>query len=226
MRIGGDAGRALVVAAASACALAATPALATPEQGPLTSAMRAGAATSADIRQAAQWVVDAGDNRGRPFAIVDKRAAQLVVFEADGRLAGAASALLGSASGDDAAPGLGALDPADIPPADRTTPAGRFASEPGRNLEGEAVVWFDYDAGLAIHRLRPGRSQKPRERSLASASPDDNRVSLGCVVVAPAFFDAVVQPLLGRRHGVVYVLPESRPVAEVFSGYRVVMGSR
>jgi len=33
-----------------------------------------------------------------------------------------------------------------------------------------------------------------------------------------SFFDAVVQPLLGRDDGVVYVLPEMRPVHEAFGG--------
>ena len=33
----------------------------------------------------------------------------------------------------------------------------------------------------------------------------------GCVVVPVAFYQAVVQPLLGSQRGVVYVLPEHRP---------------
>ncbi len=213
--------RIVTAAAAALCVLAGLPAIAAPSAAPPAAQVSlegASVPASADARQVAHWIVDSGDNRGRPFAIVDKRAAQLVVFEPGGRIVGAASALLGSAIGDDAMPGLGALDPADIAPADRTTPAGRFASEPGRNLDGEAVIWFDYDAGLAIHRVRPGNAQQPREQRLSSASTEDNRVSLGCVIVAPAFFDAVVQPLLGRGDGVVYVLSEMRPVHEAFGG--------
>lgn len=171
---------------------------------------------SADARYAAQWIVDADDHRGLPFAIVDKKAARLFVFGPRGRLVGAAPALVGSASGDHATPGTGQLEPARIPLAERTTPAGRFASEPGRNLGGEAVVWVDYDAGLAIHRVRPDAAEAQREQRLASATPDDNRASLGCIVVMPAFYDGVVTPWLGAGRGVVYVLPESRPVAEMF----------
>jgi hypothetical protein len=114
-------------------------------------------------------------------------------------------------------PGIGDRPVSQIRPFERTTPAGRFDSVPGRNLTGESVVWVDYDTGIAIHRLRPGASEVGRARSLASATPDDNRQSYGCVVVPPAFFDAVVQPVLGRTHGVVYVMPDEQPVQAMFA---------
>ncbi len=106
-------------------------------------------------------------------------------------------------------------------PAERTTPAGRFASEPGRNLSGEHVVWVEYDSGFAIHRVRPGAGYERRLQRLASATPADNRASLGCVVVGPTFYDEVVAPALGQQRGVVYVLPETRPVASLFGDTRV-----
>ena len=152
--------------------------------------------------------VDGGDARGRPFAIVDKQQARLLVFAADGQLLGAAPALLGLAVGDHAVPGLGRRA-GKIAPHERTTPAGRFESEPGRNHLGEAIVWIDYDASLAIHRLRRAAAQERRAQRLASPSPADNRISLGCIIVDPGFYDAVVAPTLGRQRGVVYVLPES-----------------
>lgn len=145
--------------------------------------------------------------QGRPYAVVDKAAATLDVYFADGRLAGSAPALLGLARGDDALPGVGRLKV--IPPAARTTPAGRYASEPGRNSHGEAIVWLDYEARLAIHRLRPAPAAERRPERLASATPQDNRITLGCVVVDGAFYDAVVAPLLGRQRGTVLVLPEA-----------------
>lgn len=175
-------------------------------------------ALTADAQYVVDWALQSGDTRQQPFAVVDKRAARIYVFDADGRLAGAANALLGLAPGDHSVPGVGNGDVNRIPEADRTTPAGRFNTQPGRNLTGEAIVWFDYEAALAIHRVRPGASQARRMDNLASATPKDNRVSLGCVVVAPAFYDAVVQPLLGQRRGVVYVLPETQPVSALFGG--------
>jgi len=112
------------------------------------------------------------------------------------------------------------LPPSRIPVADRTTPAGRFASEPGRNLAGEDVVWVDYDAGIAIHRLRPAAAHQARPERMASAGADDNRISAGCVVVPVAFYEEKVKPVLGRQRGVVYVLPEMRSVREMFASPR------
>ena len=171
---------------------------------------------SAEARHVAQWVIDSGDNRGAPFAIVDKKGASFFLFDAAGRLLGATPALLGLAPGDHSVPGVGERDPSTLLPAERTTPAGRFESEPGRNHTGEPIVWFDYDAALAIHRLRPGKTQAGRLRKLASPAPADRRASLGCVVVPVAFYESVVGPTLGRERGVVYVLPETRPTLELF----------
>jgi hypothetical protein len=175
-------------------------------------------AASGDSRLVVAWIVGAADNRSRPFAIVDKKEARLLVFTARGRLVGATPVLLGVAIGDDAVPGLGDMPPARIPMAARTTPAGRFATEPGHNLDGEAVVWFDYDAGLAIHRLRPNAAQAARHRRLAATDPAAHRVSAGCVVVPVAFYESVVARWLGRGHGVLYVLPETRAVQDTFAG--------
>jgi hypothetical protein len=41
-----------------------------------------------------------------------------------------------------------------------------------------------------------------------------------------AFYETVVEPLLGRRRGVVYVLPESGPVQAMFAGTRFAALSR
>lgn len=166
------------------------------------------------------WVLASNDHQGRPFVIVDKKAARLQVHAADGRLLGEASALLGLAPGDVGLPDVGRIEPGLLPPAARITPAGRFEAEPGRNLTGEAIVWIDYDARLAIHRLRPAQPQQRRAQRLASTSPHDNRISLGCIVVSGAFFDEVVAPTLGRQRSTVYVLPEHLPLAVVFAALR------
>ncbi len=168
-----------------------------------------GEPASPAVREWARESFAAGDTGGRSFAIVDKRDARLYVFAPDGRLAGSAPALLGLATGDRATLGPAWRAGDRLAPAERVTPAGRFVSEPGHNARGEAIVWIDYGAALAIHRLRPAPPAERRAERLASATPDDNRISLGCVVVAGAFFDAVVAPWLGRGHGIVYVLPET-----------------
>lgn len=179
---------------------------------PLASTLLARQSASLDAHQALQWVLDHRDHQGRPFAIVDKKEARIFVFDAQARLAGVTPALLGLAPGDHAIPGVGRKKLSDILPFERTTPAGRFASEPGRNLNGEAVVWIDYDAGLAIHRLRPVAASQRRPERLGSVTPDDNRISLGCVIVSVDFYQHIIAPTLGAQPGVVYVLPETLPV--------------
>jgi hypothetical protein len=172
---------------------------------------------SRDARYVAAWAMESADHHGLPFAVIDKKDARVYVFDGSGRLSGATPALLGQALGDLSLPGVGEHTQAgEVPLHERTTPAGRFVSAPGRNLSGEHVVWVDYAAAFAIHRLRAGASLRAREARLASATPEDNRASLGCVIVPAAFYDTVVQPMLGRSRAVVYVLPEMRPVREVF----------
>jgi hypothetical protein len=178
---------------------------------------------SREARLVMRWVREAGDAQGQPFAVVDKKAAQIFVFDRHGRLAGSAPALIGQAFGDGTAPGVGDMPPASIPVSLRTTPAGRFASQPGHNLKGEAVVWVDYAAAVAIHRLRPAAPAERRPQRLASPSPDDNRISLGCVVVDELFYDAVIAPILGRERGIVYVLPEQTDVGRWLAAYALAL---
>ena len=179
----------------------------------------AGGATSditPELRLVAHWVLDTHDNQGRPFAIVDKKAAQVRVYAADGHLLGSSAALLGLATGDKATPDIARRTPASLKPFERTTPAGRYETQPGRNLHGEDIVWLDYAASLALHRLRPAPAAEHRAERLASPAASDNRISLGCVVVPVAFYERVVAPVLGRERAVVYILPEDEPVRGYF----------
>jgi hypothetical protein len=177
---------------------------------------RAQEAESSAVQTLVRWATVDGDARGRPFAVVDKPSARIHVFAADGRLISSAPTLLGSALGDRSAAGVGERVLTGIPAEQRTTPAGRFPSEPGRNLQGEAVVWVDYDAAIAVHRLRPGPAAERRPQRLSSATVADNRITLGCIVVDPGFYDEVIAPLLGRQRGIVYVLPDSGDWRVVF----------
>ena len=172
---------------------------------------------SDDARYVEHWIHEKRDDHGRPFVIVDKKAARIYVFGAGGTLVGMSRTILGQSRGDTPVPGAGLKNPADLLPDERKTPAGRFESQPGLNLHGEPVVWVDYDTGIAIHRVRPGISQMRRETSLASEDPNNKRLSLGCVVVPEQFFLSVVLPTLGHVHGTVYVLPEDGPVQSMFN---------
>lgn len=163
------------------------------------------------------WVLASHDAGGKPFAIVDKRAARLYVFTADGRLAGHTPALLGSAPGDRIVPGVGERTQLGrLRPEDKTTPAGRFEASAGENAKGEHVVWVDYDSAFAIHRLRPGFAYQTRASRLATSQAAGKRLSWGCVVVPVAFYTQVVDRVLGQGRSVVYVMPEQGPLQAVF----------
>lgn len=168
----------------------------------------ASGAAQGDAQRLALAAVAAKDNRSGPFAVVDKQLARVFVFQGDGALLGSSPVLLGLAHGDASVPGIGDRKMAEIRPDERTTPAGRFASEPGRNLTGEDIVWIDYDAAVSMHRVRPNVKAERRLERLATPTPDDNRITFGCINVPAAFYDSYVKPALGNRQGVVYVLPE------------------
>ncbi|MBL0419889.1 L,D-transpeptidase [Ramlibacter sp. AW1] len=164
---------------------------------------------SGDARELATWVVRSGDAAGRPYAIVDKKSARIHLFDARHQLVASSDVLLGQTVGDHTVEGVGQrTQEGRVGLHERTTPAGRFEIRPGRNDKGEHVLWLDYEAAFAIHRLRPGARLDQRLARLASPSPRDNRDTLGCVVVPVAFYLDQVQPLLSRR-SVVYVLPEA-----------------
>lgn len=175
---------------------------------------------SSEAREMANWVMDSRDHHGMPFVIVDKPHVRVFVFKPDGTLDGAAPALLGSAVGDDSVPGIGEREMSAILPHERTTPAGRFVSQPGTNSFGEDIVWVDYEAAVSMHRVRAKEPSERRLQRLASATLDDNRISFGCINLPVAFYEEVVKPALGSQRGVVYVLPETRPVRAVFQDFK------
>jgi hypothetical protein len=171
---------------------------------------------SADARQVADWIVSSADSGGLPFVIVDKKNASVFVFDAGGRIRGAAPALLGVARGDHTVPGIGERAYAEMPPKDRTTPAGRFVAELGMSLRGEDVLWVDYESAVSLHRVVTTTPKERRLERLATPTSLDNRISYGCINVPAQFYESVVRPTFSGTEGIVYVLPETRPVGEFF----------
>jgi len=164
----------------------------------------------------ADWVADSRDNRGMPFAIVDKVDAKVFVFDAYGRLRGAAPVLLGLARGDYAVSGIGNRKLADIRPDERTTPAGRFVAYLGYNAKRKDVLWVDFNNAVSLHRVITNNPVERRLERLATASPADKRISYGCINVPAVFFDTVVKPSFTRTYGIVYVLPDTQSIGEIF----------
>jgi hypothetical protein len=170
----------------------------------------------ADMATLLRWIANTGNHGTHGFAVVDKRAARLWVFDQHMTQVGDAPVLLGLARGDDSVPGIGERPLHDIQDHERTTPAGRFVLEPGRNLSGEDILWVDYTAAVSLHRVRPKVAAERRLQRLASATANDNRISYGCINVPTAFYDRVVLRTLGRG-AVIYILPEVRSMTTVFS---------
>lgn len=168
------------------------------------------------VSEVAAWVRETADNQGLPFLIIDKVSARVLAFDAQGRQLGATPALMGLARGDISPPGIGRRPLSAIGPADRITPAGRFLASIGENLGGKSVLWIDYDSALSLHPVVTTRAADRRLERLATAAPDDNRISFGCVNVPAEFYDKVVHPAFKGTVGVVYILPESRSLAQVF----------
>lgn len=161
-------------------------------------------------RETADWVVASRDHRNMPFAIVDKVNATVYVFSVGGQLKGAAPVLLGMGKGDDVAPGIRDMPMSRIPPADRTTPAGRFLTAMGRNSRGKEILWLDYKNAISMHPVITSLPKQRRPQRLASPTPLDNRISYGCINVPPEFFTDVIHRLFSGTAGVVYVMPEAR----------------
>ncbi|MFC5497732.1 L,D-transpeptidase [Caenimonas terrae] len=168
-----------------------------------------------DAACALQWVTARRDNRDRAFAIVDKKEGKIYVFDRKGRLAGTSPALVGKSSGDMDEPGVGHLEVSQLTTEQRKTPAGRFNSLPAADHAAE-IIWFDYDAGLAIHQLASDSTYVPRMSRLRSPDPAGRRITAGCVAVPVEFFAKIVRPVLGARAGVVYVLPDTLPINDFF----------
>jgi hypothetical protein len=174
-----------------------------------------GQEVSATVIELAGWVVATKDSQGYPFAVIDKAAAQILVFDGDGRLRGAAPGLFGSAIGDHSAPGIAGLALREIPGRDRTTPAGRFVGGFGPSTDAGRVLWVDYDSAVSMHPTATGVPAERRAERLASPTPDDNRVTHGCINVSPEFYEQIIRPMF-ERGGVFYVLPDTMPLETLF----------
>jgi hypothetical protein len=146
------------------------------------------------VRTIADWIAATNDAADGPFVVVDKTYARLHVFDADARLVDSTPILLGGARGDDTVPGIGSRPIELVRPDERTTPAGRFVGQRGRNARGEDVVWVDYDSGVSMHRVLTTDPSERRLERLATPTHLDNRISWGCINVPVGFYEARLRP--------------------------------
>jgi len=168
------------------------------------------------------WIAAAHDNGKLPYIVIDKQAAELFLFDADGNALGETPVLIGIGVGDDSSPGVGNKKSlAEIGPAERTTPAGRFIAKFGKAFGHERVLWVDYADSVALHAVITTNPKEHRVQRLLTPTPDDNRISFGCINVGTRFYTAQIRPLFQKSGGVVYILPDTKALEDVFPNVRL-----
>ena len=187
---------------------------------PVAAAVSAAPWPSDTVIQLTRWVVASGDNGGLPFMVIDKPAAAVFVFDSQTQFVGATPALVGSAVGDESDPGVGDRELSAIAPDKRTTPAGRFVAGFGPAYGRKQVLWVDFSTAVSMHPVITGNKKERRLERLKSPTPDDNRITYGCINVPAEFYANVVSPIFKGTKGIVYILPETKAVGEVFLAYR------
>jgi hypothetical protein len=177
-------------------------------------------AQTGSVDRILNWVNASGDNHGLPFIIIDKTASEVFVFDAAGAFVADAPALLGSAIGDDSAPGIGDRELSNIPVGQRTTPAGRFVAKLGTASGHEKVLWVDFTTAVSLHAVITGNKKEKRLQRLQSPTPQDNRITYGCINVPAAFYNKVIQDVFRGTIGIVYIIPETKSLSEVFASFQ------
>jgi len=167
------------------------------------------------------WISAEHDNGSMPYIIIDKQNASLMLFKANGEPVGQTPVLIGVGVGDDSSPGVGAKNLSEIGPAERTTPAGRFVAKFGKAFGHTRVLWVDYANSVALHAVITTNKKEHRVARLLSPTPDDNRISFGCINVGTSFYTKHVRALFQKAGGVVYILPDTKPLDDVFPRVRL-----
>ncbi|HIB7356620.1 TPA: LPD38 domain-containing protein [Escherichia coli] len=151
------------------------------------------------------WVQETKDNQGQKYIIADKVAGELYIMDSRDNVLVTMPALYGSRKGDAAVPGQ--------------TPAGIFMLQQrhdvGASLGGDVQQFAEHTDGSiwAIHRVLTANPKQMREARLKSATAADNRISLGCINVPADMYDKYLK---NGFQGKLYVIPEQKPLGEVF----------
>lgn len=179
-------------------------------------------APSPDEQRVAAWIAASGDNHALPFAVIDKTSASFILYDGRAKPIAQVPVLIGIAPGDDATPGVGSKTLGEIGPAEKTTPAGRFLAKFGYAAGRQKVLWVDYTNSVAIHPIpQDAAKREMRRERLLSPEPEDNRITFGCINVPRAFYGSALRPLFQKKGGYVYILPDTKPLEDVFPRLRV-----
>jgi hypothetical protein len=172
------------------------------------------------------YIQQVADNRMRanpnkPIAIVDKQMGLTYVIDANGVLAGKSASLTGKTKGDvrsEAAKKTANVE--SIAEKDKVTEAGMFdASVKNVPHYGNVITLQIFDNySIAMHPTYLGAPAEQRQARLESATPEDNRISFGCINVPNEFMQNVVFKVIpkGVKSFPIVVIPESKSIQEFF----------
>jgi hypothetical protein len=173
-----------------------------------------------DAARLVEWIAISGDNGELPYIVIDKRSAAMLLYDGEGKLIGETPVLIGIGEGDESTPGIGGKSLSDIEPAERTTPAGRFASRLGRAPGWNSVLWVDYSTSVALHAVAKDNKKERRPQRLETPTIEDNRITFGCINIDTSFYLEKVKPTFDKG-GMVYILPDTKSLDEVFPSVRL-----
>ena len=171
-------------------------------------------AAPAEVKAVVGWIARSHDNRRLPFLVIDKPTARVFAFDPSGQFQGDAPVLLGMGLGDVMLAPSAAMS--QMPPHTRITPAGRFVSKLAKDAKGKELLVLDYKAAFSMHPVVKGKPHERRADRLASVTPQDNRISFGCINVPVPFYETVISRAFTGTHGIVYILPETSQASAMF----------
>jgi hypothetical protein len=72
------------------------------------------------------------------------------------------------------------------------------------------VLWVDYADAISLHPVVTANRKEHRLQRISSPTPDDNRITFGCINIPASFYGKLVRPLFRKGGGVVYIPPTPR----------------
>jgi hypothetical protein len=86
-------------------------------------------------------------------------------------------------------------------------------------------LWVDYADSISLHPVITTNRREHRLARLHSPLAEVRRITFGCINVPTAFYRDVVLNAFADGSGVVYILPEAKPLGEVLPAFAEAIGA-